>query len=137
MKASTEVHIFLLQTDNKYLDGIVIIPTNDKYYLMTQCSKLGPVGPSCYHNNFFIFQIKGVSWSQVFESADMIFNGVTDEIQGPEQPEGAHSSHETLLRICNRTRKSLRPKRSGQLRIRGAYKLDIVTIITSGFKVAV
>lgn len=57
-----------------------------------------------------IFQVKTVARTHHFETAEVLVRQVTDEKQRPEQPEGARPSHDGLLKMCNRTRKEMRPK---------------------------
>ena len=61
------------------------------------------------------FQLKVVAKEQPFESANVIVKQVTDTRLLADQPEGARTSHDALLKLCNRTPKEWRPKDPAQL----------------------
>ena len=56
----------------------------------------------------FIFQQKEVSKTKIFETASNIIAEMSDK--HTDIPPFARPSHSSLLKLCNRTRKNLRPE---------------------------
>ena len=55
------------------------------------------------------FKVKTVARQEMFESAQTLVKTVTDNKNDPQQPEHSRQRVDDLVRICNRTRATLRP----------------------------
>lgn len=70
--------------------------------------------------------MKTVGKQQIFESANVLVGEVTRRHQHPDQPEAARPSQEALLKMCNRSRKCLRPEEPKGLDFEVCFKLPCV-----------
>ena len=61
------------------------------------------------YNLHITFKVKTVARQEMFESAQTLVKTVTDNKNDPQQPEHSRQRVDDLVRICNRTRATLRP----------------------------